>query len=176
MSTRRIAICLLALLLVGPGVIQGMAGEHRLGGGAHYWKTIDAIDKADSNDIDEDGLAYLASYQYVAGGFFKLEANLEIFPDGIGGAGDTVLAPQAFALLGSGLYGGLGVGTFYTDSDFGDDLFYVVRAGIDLELLPALRLDIHANYHFTEFDSIKTIDETVDTDTITIGAMIRLVL
>lgn len=175
MNRKCIATCLLALLLIGPGVIQGLAAEHRIGGGAHYWRTIDDIDNVDNEEFDEDGLAYLASYQYVPGSFFKLELDLEIFPDGIGGTGDTVLAPQAFALLGSGIYGGLGIGAFYTDSDFGEDPFYVVRAGIDLELLPALRLDINANYHFTDFDSIKTIDQDVDTDTITLGAMLRLV-
>ena len=62
---------------------------------------------------------------------------------------------------------------FYTDGEFSDDPFFVLRAGFDIEVLPSLRLDLNANYHFTDFESISTVDEDVDTDTITLGAMVR---
>jgi hypothetical protein len=174
MSTLRATLGLAAITLTAATVVTP-AGEHRIGGGAHYWRTIEDLDETDF-EIDEDGLAYLASYQYVAGGFVKFEIDLEVFPDGIAGIDETTYAPQAFLLLGSGLYGGIGIGTFYVDSEFADDPFYVLRAGIDLELLPHLRLDVHANYHFTDFESIETVDEDIDTDTLTIGAMLRIVL
>jgi opacity protein-like surface antigen len=169
------AVWALSALALMTSPIAGPAGEHRIGGGAHYWRTVEDLDDSDF-DIDEDGLAYLVSYQYVAGSFLKLEVDLEIFPDGVGGIQETTYAPQALLLLGSGLYGGIGIGTFYVDNEFADDPFYVLRAGIDLELLPNLRLDINANYHFTDFESIETVDDDIDTDTITLGAMLRLVL
>ena len=140
----------------------------------HYWRTVDDIDT--TREVDEDGLAYLASYQFVPSSYFKIELDLEVFPEDFGLADDTVFSPQAYALLGSGIYGGLGIGTLISDGEYADDPFFALRVGFDLEILPSLRLDLNANYHFTDFDNIKTIDEDVDTDTITLGAMLRLVL
>ena len=171
--TKNILKIIGALCLFSVG--QAMAGEHRMGGGAHYWRTIDDLEE-DDFDIDEDGVAYLASYQYVAASMLKLEIDLEIFPEDFGGSDEVVYAPQVLALLGAGIYGGIGIGTFYVDDEFADDPFYSLRAGIDLEVLPSVRLDINANYTFTDFDSIKTVDQDVDTDTITLGAMLRIEL
>lgn len=154
---------------------QAIAVEHRIGGGAHYWRTIDDLEE-DDFDIDEDGVAYLASYQFVASSLFKLEIDLEVFPEDFGGTDEIVYAPQVFALLGAGIYGGIGIGTYYVDDEFADDPFYSLRAGIDLEVLPSVRLDINANYTFADFESIKTVDQDIDTDTITLGAMLRIEL
>ena len=49
----------------------------------------------------------------------------------------------------------------------------VFRVGINLEILPQLWLDVNGNYQFTAFESIKTIDKDIDTDTVTLGAMLR---
>ena len=167
------------LMIVGVlwllGAQQTMAGEHRIGGGAHYWRTIDDLEENDF-DIDEDGLAYLASYQYVAASMFKLEIDLEIFPDGFAGTNEVVYAPQVLALVGSGIYAGIGIGVYYVDDEFADDPFFSLRAGIDLELLPSIRLDINANYTFTDFERIKTVDKDIDTDNVTLGAMLRIEL
>ena len=167
------------LMIVGAlclfGAQASIAGGHRIGGGAHYWRTIDDLEENDF-DIDEDGVAYLASYQYVAASMFKLEIDLEIFPDGFGGTNEVVYAPQVLALVGAGIYGGIGIGTYYVDDEFADDPFYTLRAGIDLEVLPSVRLDINANYTFSEFESIKTADKDIDTDTLTLGAMLRIEL
>lgn len=163
-----VAVC----LLLGIQTNGLAAGAHRLGGGVHYWQTVDELDDA-GFDIESDGLAYLVSYQYVASDYFKVEADLEIFPDGVGGIGETTYAPQGLLLLGAALYGGIGIGTFYVDNEFADEPFYMLRLGVDLEFLPNLHLDINGNYHFTDFDSIKTVDDDVDTDTITLGAILR---
>ena len=161
-------------LMAGAVLAAPAASErHRIGGGVHYWRTVEELDAADF-DVDEDGIAWLVSYQYLAGEYFKLELDVEFLPADFVGIQDDTLAPQAFALLGAGLYGGLGVGTFYTDSNFADDPFYVIRAGFDIEVLPAVRLDINANYHFADFDSISDVDDNVDTDTVTLGAMLRI--
>lgn len=172
MVLRIVGVAGLALaLMTGAATAQ----EHRIGGGVHYWRTVDDLDESDF-DIEESGLAYLVSYQYVTTSMFMLEVDLEIFPDDFAGASETIYAPQVFALLGAGIYGGLGIGTFIIDSEYSDDPFYTLRAGIDLEVLPSIHLDINANYTFTNFDSIKTVDDDIDTDTITLGAMIRFAL
>lgn len=152
-------------------------GENwRLGGGAHYWRTIDEIE--DDSEFDEDGLAYLASVQWQGARFLKLEGTLEFFPDGFAGATNNAIAPQAFVVVGSVIHADLGVGTVYS-SDFDDDFtepFYVLRAGLDLELLPRFYLDLLASYHFVDWDRIDEADDDVDTDTVTLGAVIRLEL
>ena len=150
--------------------------EFSIGGGAHYWRTLEEI--ADDDEFDDDGLAYMASIQIVPARLLRIEADVEIFPDGFAGSTDTAYAPQGYLILGSALYAGLGVGTVYS-SDFEDDFsdpFYVVRAGLNLELLPGLYLDLNANYHFVEWEEIEDVDDDADGDTITLGAMLRVVL
>lgn len=166
--------------VVGVGLtVGGWAAEdaraerHRLGGGVHYWRTVEDLDNSDF-DIDEDGFAYLVSYQYLLAQYLKLEVDLEIFPDTFGGYDETVYSPLGLVIVGSGLYAGLGAGTLITSEEFGEDPFWLVRAGIDIEVLPSLRLDINANYYFTEFDAISELDEDLDSNTITLGAMLRL--
>lgn len=150
-----------------------VAGKHRLGLGAHYWKTIDQVD---FDEIDEDGIAWLGTYQYWLNDWVSIEGDLEFLPDGFGGATDTVTSPQAYFLVGSGLYAGLGIGTYYTDGDFTGDTFYALRAGINLNVLPSIYVDINANYRFEQWDEINNLDEKIDQDTVTLGAAVRVEL
>ena len=143
---------------------------NRIGGGIHYWKTIDQL-KKEHKSIDDDGIAWVVSYQRVIS-MLKLEADLEIFPNGYGGSEDTAFSPQAFIGLGSAIYAAIGIGTVYAsdlDKTFSDPLF-IGRAGLDLEIIPALHLDINANYYFAKWEDW----DDFDTDTITLGGQVRL--
>jgi hypothetical protein len=146
------------------------AAEHRIGGGVHYWKTVD--DFADEDfDVDEDGLATVVSYQYVPGGLLRLEVDVEYFEKGFGGATDAAYSPQAYLVLGRGWYAALGGGVIYS-SDFEDDVsdpFYAARVGLDMQLLPRLYLDLSANYRFDAWSELGD----ADTDTVTLGAVVR---
>ncbi len=157
----------IALMLCQPAALAET--EHRIGGGVHYWIALDDIDV---DDIDENGLAFIGSYQYRPNHFFTIEADLELLEEGYAGSDEMVIMPQAYLLLGRGIYGGVGVGTFYTDGDFADDPFFALRAGLDFEILPSIFLDIHANYRFENWDSDE-IKEDIDSDTITLGAIVR---
>lgn len=161
----------LACLVRAPGALaaDGM-GVHRLGVGANYWKTIDDIELS---DVDEDGFSWLASYQYAPVGLFKFEADLEYFPD-LGGESETVWAPQAFVLVGGTIYAGAGAGIYYSDGDWGDEPFYMLRAGLDFPVLPFLHLDVNANYRFNDWDTLSGSD--LNTDTIRLGAALRFAL
>ncbi len=148
--------------------------EVRVGGGVHYWTALGDIE-VDDVDIDENGSSFLASVQFVPDGLFKFEGNLEYFTDGFGGGDAGAIAPQAFVLLGGGLYGGLGIGITYNDELEGDnwsDPFYAARVGLDIEILPSIHLDINANYIFNAFSDIDGADE----DSITLGAIGRIAL
>jgi hypothetical protein len=172
MMGRRIipAIVLCVSLLVGD-ITCGAEGNHRFGVGANYWKAVKNIDV---HDIDEDGMSWLASYQYTPGSPLSLETNLEIFRKGFAGATENVYAPQAFILVGCNLYAGAGIGIYYSDNEFADRPFYAIKAGLDLELLPSLYLDINANYRFNEWKNISELGHDIDSDTIILGAALRL--
>lgn len=147
--------------------------KHRFGAGVHYWTAVEDIDL---DNVKEDGFAYLVSYQFRPASLIKFGLDVEMLPEEYGGASESVYAPQAYLVLGGTIYAALGVGTYYTDGDFGEDPFYNLRAGLDLCLLPFLYLDINANYRFEDWDDIKALDEKVSSDTITIGAAVRLEL
>ena len=171
----RLWIALTLVVVVSVVGTQSAEAEvhHRIGGGVHYWTALDDIDV---DDVDESGLAYVISYQLRPASLIKFGIDLEMLPEDFGGAPDPVYAPQAYVILGGGIYAGLGIGGYYTDGEFAEDLFYNLRAGLDFALLPLLYLDINLNYRFEEWDDIKTVDEDVSSDTLTIGAALRLEL
>lgn len=162
---------IIALTFFNTGFVDtAVAGsDHRLGAGAHYWVTLDDIDV---NDVDENGYSFIFSYQNIRADFFKFEADLGLLKEGYAGADTTVWSPQAYFLVGKGLYAGAGVGINYSDGDFAKNPFYALRVGFDLELLPSIFLDLNANYRFENwnFDLIK---EDISTETVTLGAVVR---
>lgn len=167
MKKRWLLPLLLPLLLAA----NAQAVEHRLGVGGNYWKTLDDIDLK-NRSVDEDGFSFAATYQYWAG-LFGLEVDLEFLPDRFG---DDALAPQAFVLVGRGLYAGLGAGIVYSDSEFAESPFLALKAGINLEILPGIYADIYANYRFNDTKDIDNEDTDIDTDTVFLGAALRFVL
>ena len=152
-------------------LFSNTAEAFRLGLGANYWKTIDTID---DDDFDEDGLSYIASLQFSLAEYSKLEIGVEWYEKGFGGAPDDIYAPQAFFLLGKGLYAGIGIGGYYTDGDFAEDPFYAFRLGFDIGILPDIALDINANYRFENWDDLNENEKDIDTDTVTFGAAVRI--
>lgn len=169
----RAGIGIVALLVVC-GVVASApaeAAEKRLGFGVHYWRTVDDLDDEGVDDIEDDGVSYLGSYQVLPGGLLSFELDLEYFEEGFGGSTDSVFSPQAFVLIGHGLYAGVGVGVSYSsgfEDDFSDP-FYLARVGFNMELLPKLFLDINANYQANAFNEL----DEADTDAITLGALLR---
>lgn len=162
---------ILPLLLLLFMATCAQAVEHRLGVGGNYWVTLDDID-LETKDVDETGLSLAATYQYWAG-LFALEVDLEFLPDRFG---DDAIAPQAYLLVGSGLYAGLGAGIIYSDSEFADAPFWALKAGVNLELLPGIYADIYATYRFNDKQDIDNEDTDIDTDTVFLGGAVRFVL
>ncbi len=156
-----------ACALFGAG--DAFAENHRLGAGVNYWVTLDDLD---IDEADEDGLSYLLTYQYQPG-LLGVELDLEFLPDRFG---EDAYAPQAYLLLGTALYGGAGIGIIHTDGSFEDEPFFALKAGLDLELLPRLYLDVSANYRFNDTADLEDSDSNIDTDTVFLGAAVRLEL
>ncbi len=152
------------------GMAVGSAQALQIGGGAQYFKTIDDI----GGDFEDNGLAPVVSIKGYLAEYLALQGDVELRDSGYAGALKDVTIPKVFLLLGKGLYGGLGAGWLYSDGDISDSPFFILRAGLQTELVSGLFLDINANYEFAEWDGINEIDENVDSDTVTLGAALRI--
>ena len=160
---RYVVIVLFAVALL-PGLTH--AQDHRLGVGVNYWTTLKSI----SSDIDRDGFSYLPSYQYRPS-LFGFEAAVEFMPDRFG---ERAIAPQAWLIVGQAFYLAAGMGITYHDKEWADKPFFGIKGGLDMNLLPGIYLDISANYRFNDKDDLKDDDKKIDTDTIFLGAALRL--
>jgi len=143
--------------------------DQRIGVGVHYWKTVDSLQEG----MDEDGVSWLVTYQRSMFPLLKAQVDLEVFPSTYAGSRKTVYAPQVIAVVGGVLYAGAGIGILYTDRRFARRPFYLVRAGLDIPILPSVRLDLNANYHFSEWDGVNRMARDVSSDTVTLGAAVR---
>ncbi|HMO51621.1 MAG TPA: hypothetical protein PKE26_10465 [Kiritimatiellia bacterium] len=152
-------------------VLATPAQALRLGLGVNYWYTVDDINV---DNFDESGLSWVLSAQMGLSDWSRLELGVERFEKGFGGSPKDVYAPQVFLVLGRKLYAAVGIGGYYTDSGWANDPFYALRAGWVMELLPSLFLDFNANYRFSQWDNLKDSNTNIGTDTVTLGAAIRL--
>jgi opacity protein-like surface antigen len=169
MNTKGILFCL--VVIVGLMICSTASAEsaNRFGIGLHYWVVLEDID---IDDVDENGYSWIFSYQRVLGDFIKLEIDAGLTKEGYAGSDATVWTPQAYFLIGKTIYAGVGVGINYIDDEFADNPFYALRAGLDFEILPNIFLDINANYRFEDWETEK-IKEDIDTDTVTLGTVLR---
>lgn len=160
---------LFLMLLAALVAVPALAADHSIGVGLHHWQTVDDLADDGFEDLEEEGTSGIISYQFLPEGIFTLEADLEYFADGFGGSTESAFSPQAYVLVGHGLYAGAGVGVVYSDGDTSDP-FYAARVGFKFSLIPRLAIDVNANYRFDDWSLI----EEVDTDTVTLGALLRL--
>lgn len=144
--------------------------QHEVGVGIQYWKVLDDIDVT---NIDDSGFSYYVNYRYRFKGPLRFELVMERLPDRFG---EDAYAPQAFLVAGNRLFAGAGLGAVYTDGAFSDEPFYALKAGVSLPMPLWLRFDLTAQYRFNDFADLRKDDRKVGTDTIFIGAAIRLTL
>ncbi|MEM9593479.1 MAG: hypothetical protein AAGD06_04425 [Acidobacteriota bacterium] len=172
-ATGRLVLALLPLFILAV-TPNADAAEHRLGLGAHFFKTLDDLADDGFDDVEEDGFAYLASWKVVPGGLIHFQVDVEYYPDGFGGSTSSAFAPTAFVGVGGTFYAAAGVGVTVS-SDFQDDVsdpFFAGRVGWELDLLPGISVDLNLNYKAGAFDEL----EDASTDAITLGAMVRFTL
>lgn len=163
-------VAVVAFVLTWSAAVPAALAGHSLGVGANYWKALSDIDKNDFTNIDETGLSWLASYQYIPEGIFKFELDLEYYPE-LGAAREPFWSPEVFVLVGGTLYAGAGAGWYFDGDVFDKNPFFMLRAGFDFAILPFLSLDINANYRFNDWEKLDKDD--IDTNTIRLGAAVR---
>ncbi len=162
---------------------EGSANPHRLGIGVHYWSSVPKVDlsgatidghRVESRDHgDEDGVSWLATYQYRPG-LLGVGLDVEWKDKGYVGATDDVFEPQLYIIVGTKLYAAAGIGGYYSDGKFADDPFTLLRAGVDLPIAGDLYLDIHAMWRFENWDSIKDRTTDDESDSFAAGVSLRL--
>ncbi len=156
-------LLLIVILAAGPVYARD---AHRLGLGATYWTSVDDVDV---DNIDDDGFSFTASYQYWPT-LLGVELNLEMMPDKYG---ENAFSPQAYVLFGKAIYGGAGIGIDYRDGDFAEEPFFALRAGLNLEILPAIYWDIYGTYRFNDSADLDDEKKDIDTDTVYLGTAVR---
>lgn len=159
---------LVCLLVMSAGRAQ--AGN-RIGAGLTYWYAMDDID---FGDFDRSGASWFLSYQSRGAYLIGWEADFEMMPEGFMASPDNVYAPQAYVIAGTSLYAAAGIGWYLADGEWADQPFYALRAGMELTLVPMVFLDLSANYRFTKWGNLKDEDIDIDTDTIMLGAAVRI--
>ena len=99
-------VLMAALFAVGAALAAAPAhaADSTIGIGAHYWRAVDDL-RSEGFDVDRSGTSGIVSYQYAPGGLLKLEADLEYFDKGFGGATKAAYSPQVYLVVGGTLYG-----------------------------------------------------------------------
>ncbi len=169
---RKIFIFAAMLALGTSAVVLSADSSVSAGFGAHYWRTID--DLGTSREFDRQGVAWTVSVRLGLSRWLGVEGALEMLPGGFLGADDRLYAPHVMVVLGRSLYLAAGGGWFFMDGDIYDDPFYLCRGGLSLELLPLVSVDFYGDYRFTRWDDVETIARDISTETVTLGAAVRV--
>ncbi len=152
-------------------VLAGAArAESSLGFGPRAFRTVDSLYKP-FTDSGFGGFVNWRSYWNDWAGWM---AELSFYEEGFAGSKKEVLSPQAFLVLGRDLYAAVGGGYLYGDGNFSDSPFLALRAGVQGALTTWFMFDVYLGYEFAEWKGVNTIDERFESDTVVLGAGLRL--
>ncbi len=169
---RKGLIAAMAALLVIAAAPTVFASGFEIGVGANYWYSID---EAKDHSFDRDGLGWMITSRLGLTDYFAIGLEVEQTPDNFVFLSEKLYMPAAYAILGDGIYIGLGAGTYYYDGDFYNDVWYALRAGFKIPILTKnLVLDVNVNYRVEDWNGITDVKDSVDSDTLMIGAALRL--
>jgi hypothetical protein len=166
---KRVLIVLLVAVLgvTTAGVGSSYAGAS-FGAGIHYLRNLGDIDES-GIDLDKNSIGIVGSILARAA-FLNLEGQVEYITD-YAGTDEGMWIPQGWALIGSMIYAGAGIGIANFDGEWQDDPFYGLRAGVNIPL-GSLGLDTYATYLFWNDDAFEDVTGE-DLDSITFAALLR---
>lgn len=151
---------------------ESRAGGFELGMGANYWYSIK---EAKDRSFDRDGLGWMVSSRIMLTDLFGIGLEIEKSPDKFLVLDEPLYIPAAYAIIGDTIYVGVGFGGYYYDGDFWEETWYAFRGGFKIPLSRILALDINVNYRFENWDSPEQVAKDIDSDTLMVGAALRLV-
>ena len=164
---KRLTIVIAAVLMVAPALVSNANAGGSFGGGIHYLHNL--ADIKDDTSFDNNAFSILGSYMW-SGPLLKFEGQAEYIFD-MYGSGKAGWAPQAYVLVGGMIYGGAGIGIYYTDGDWANDPFYNLRAGVNLGL-GGMNLDVYGTYQFWSEGDLKDLTGE-DFNAVTFAAVLR---
>ena len=166
---KRLMALIWVVSVVGLFAGNASAAGLNVGGGLHYLHNLADIDENGFQGWDSNSFSLLGSVQFPLG-LIKLEGDIEYIFN-YAGSDEAMWVPQAYALIGGLIYGGVGVGIGYIDGDWQNDPFYALRGGVNLPL-GGMGLDVFASYQFQNDDELKDLTGE-DLDALTFGAILR---
>ena len=101
----------------------------------------------------------------------QFTTKMSLLPPELNSDPDSVLLPQMFIAVGDDLYAGLGTRYLIEDGILIDDPQFSLRAGVDLEILPYIFLDVSADYRFDDWRELKEEDGFLAEDVVWGGAL-----
>jgi hypothetical protein len=103
----------------------------------------------------------------------QFTTKMRLLPPELNSDPDSVLLPQMFIAVGDDLYAGLGTRYLIEDGILIDDPQFSLRAGVDLEILPYIFLDVRADYRFDDWRELKE-EEGFSTEDVVWGGALRI--
>lgn len=144
--------------------------DSSLGLGVRVFRATDDL----PHQFSETGLGGSISWRTYWTDLVGGQVEMDLYDDGYAGAPQEVVSPQAFLLVGREIYGGVGAGMLFSDGDFSDSPFLVLRAGYQKALEDWVSLDLNVSYEYAEWDGVNKFDESADSDMLVFGAGVRM--
>lgn len=160
---------LIALACVAALAIPARA-DSSLGFGLRGFRTVDSLEKP----FKDTGMGGYVNWRSQWNDWFAGMVELDIYEDGFAGSRDEVLAPQAFLVVGDSLYAAVGGGILFSDGNLADAPFLALRAGVQGALTTWFMFDVSLSYEYAQWDGVNEIDERFDSDTVVLGAGLRM--
>ncbi len=126
-----------------------------------------------ANDVNPaaEQQAAVFSFKLNPRNLLQFKADMDVLPQDLTADSETILLPQMFVAVGDDLYAGLGTHYLIEDGILIDDPQFSLRAGVDLEILPYIFLDISADYQFDDWRELKEEDAFSKEDVVWGGAL-----
>lgn len=160
----------LILLLCAAAFAPSVRAESSLGVGLRYFQMTDSLPKPFK---DRGGGGFINWRTYFTD-WFGAMAEVDVYVDGFAGTRNEVLSPQAFLVLGRPVYAAVGGGYLFCDGDLSDDPFLALRLGAQGPLTTWFMYDISVSYEFAEWSGVNDVDDRFESDTVVIGAGLRV--
>lgn len=144
--------------------------DSSLGFGLRGFRTVDDLEKP----FKDTGMGGYVNWRSQWSDWVAGMLELDLYEDGYAGSRDEVLAPQAFLVLGQTLYAAVGGGILFSNSDFADSPFLALRLGVQGVLTDWFMFDVSLSYEYAEWKGVNVIDERFESDTVVLGAGLRM--
>lgn len=152
-------VTMVSLLTLSLSATESQAG---LGLGLHYLNTVG--DMKDAEGFDSDAFGFMGGFSF-GSSLINFEADVEWIPNYA--FEKDMWQPQAYAFIGTFIYGGVGIGIGHINGDWQDNPFYALRAGVKIAML-----DIFTSYRFQKWAAVENLDSD-DLNSLTFGAMLK---